>query len=285
MPACGMRYGIVVTTREPRIFAELAKQAEASGWDAVFSWETPYGLDAWTALAAAAMTTRNIRLGTMLTPVPRWKPWHLAATALSLDHLCEGRVILSVGIGAMHEGWLAYEPELARRERAEILDESLDIMFGLWREGSIDYDGAHFQVSRTEMFAPGPPIATPRITTWCVGMVEAPRSMRRAARCDGLLPNFRGPDGAIRGRPASVTQWAHAAQQITQLRADAGQDGPYDIVGEGSFELDRWDEAREFAHGLGEAGYTWYVDSDWSATGEPNEVERLLARIAQGPPA
>lgn len=277
-----MRYGIVITEREPATFADLALQAQQAGWDAVFSWETPYGLDAWVALSAAAVRTSTIRLGTMLTPVPRWKPWHLASTALSLDRLSGGRVILSVGVGAMHEGWTAYEPDPGTKVRAEILDESLDIMFALWEHGSMSYDGTHFKVRPTEMFAPGPPVAGARVTTWCVGMVGGARSMWRAARCDGLLPNFRGDAAAA--ELADLARWRRAGEEIRRARAGLRLAGPYDLVAEGDFALERWDDAATFAAELAESGYTWYVDSDWSAYGREDEVQRLRARIEKGPP-
>jgi alkanesulfonate monooxygenase SsuD/methylene tetrahydromethanopterin reductase-like flavin-dependent oxidoreductase (luciferase family) len=70
-----MRYGFVLPYGDARAAAELAGLAEEHGWDGFFVWESIWGLDAWAMLAAAAMTTERIRLGTMLTPLPRRKPW------------------------------------------------------------------------------------------------------------------------------------------------------------------------------------------------------------------
>jgi hypothetical protein len=56
------------------VAAELAAEAERAGWHGFFVWEPVWGVDAWMALTAAAMTTREIRLGTMLTPLPRRRP-------------------------------------------------------------------------------------------------------------------------------------------------------------------------------------------------------------------
>jgi alkanesulfonate monooxygenase SsuD/methylene tetrahydromethanopterin reductase-like flavin-dependent oxidoreductase (luciferase family) len=69
-----MRYGFVLPWGEARDAAELAAIAEEHGWDGFFVWEPVWGVDAWVALAAAAMTTSRIRLGTLLTPLPRRKP-------------------------------------------------------------------------------------------------------------------------------------------------------------------------------------------------------------------
>src|SRR3954453_21999720 len=80
---------------------ELAVLAEESGWDAVFVWEAPYGVDAWSLLAAMAARTERIRLGTMLTPLPWRRPWKLASQVVTLDQLSGGRAILTVGLGAL----------------------------------------------------------------------------------------------------------------------------------------------------------------------------------------
>ena len=156
--AVRVRYGIVVTERDPRLFAELAARAEGCGWDAVFSWETLYGFDPWVGLTAAAMRTEGIGLGTMLTPIVKYKPWHLASVAMTLNELSGGRVILPVGLGAITEGWTSYEADPGRRARAELMTESLDVMRGLWADPEgFSYDGAHYRVRPTQMFTPRPP--------------------------------------------------------------------------------------------------------------------------------
>ena len=72
------RAGVVISLATPRQFADLAVAAEDAGWDTIFTWEAVWGQDAWVTLAAAAMRTSRIRLGTMLTPLPRIRPWDLA---------------------------------------------------------------------------------------------------------------------------------------------------------------------------------------------------------------
>src|SRR5215510_16299036 len=99
-----MKYGFVLPRGDARMAAETAELAERAGWDGFFIWEPVWGVDAWVALTAAAMRTERIRLGTMLTPLPRRRPWDLAGQTAALDNLSGGRVILSVGLGALHEG-------------------------------------------------------------------------------------------------------------------------------------------------------------------------------------
>jgi hypothetical protein len=83
----------VIPYAAERDFAELAAVSEAAGWDAVFSWEAVWGQDAWVTLAAAAMTTQRIRLGTLLTPVPAQRPWELAQKIASVDRLSDERAL------------------------------------------------------------------------------------------------------------------------------------------------------------------------------------------------
>lgn len=276
-----MKYGIILTTGDAADTAQLAADAENAGWDAVFSWEPVFGVDAWVALTAAAMTTTTIRLGTMLTPLPRWKPWDLASVTGTLDRLSGGRVILGVGLGAVMQPWTAFEPDEGRAKRAELMDEGLDVLFGLWAGQPFRYAGRHYTVEPPEAMVPPPIVSQPRIPTWCVGLAGARRSMRRAARCDGLLPNF--PTAAGPG-PGSLPAWAAIIDEVTTLRAELGFTGPYDVVAEGTADLaDRAGtvaEARRYA----DIGATWWLDADWMAAPTADPVATLRERVLVGPP-
>ena len=103
-----MKYGFVFPGGEARTAAEFAQAAEEAGWDGFFVWEPVWGVDAWVSLAAAAMVTQRIRLGTMITPLSRMRPWKLASESATLDRLSNGRVILSVGLGALDSGFAAF---------------------------------------------------------------------------------------------------------------------------------------------------------------------------------
>ena len=145
-----MKYGFVLPFGDARTTANLAREAEQAGWDAFFVWEPVWGIDAWVCLTAAAMVTEKIRLGTMLTPLSRMRPWKLASETATLDHLSSGRVILAVGLGATDTGFAEFGEVTDRRTRAELLDEGLDIVTGLWRGQPFKYDGKHYHVTRNE---------------------------------------------------------------------------------------------------------------------------------------
>jgi alkanesulfonate monooxygenase SsuD/methylene tetrahydromethanopterin reductase-like flavin-dependent oxidoreductase (luciferase family) len=89
-----MKFGFVLPMGDARTAADLAQRAELAGWDGFFAWEPVWGIDAWVSLTAAAMTTRRIHLGTMLTPLSRMRPWKLASESATLDNLSNGRVII-----------------------------------------------------------------------------------------------------------------------------------------------------------------------------------------------
>ncbi len=94
-----MQYGVILPGGTATEQLELAVLAEQAGWDGVFVWEAAYGVDAWALLAAMAVRTTRVRLGTLLTPLPWRRPWKVASQAATLDELSGGRVILTVGSG------------------------------------------------------------------------------------------------------------------------------------------------------------------------------------------
>ena len=146
-----MKYGFVLPTGDARTAANYAHDAEQAGWDGFFVWEPVWGIDAWVSLTAAAMQTERIRLGTMLTPLSRMRPWELASKAATLDNLSNGRVILSVGLGALDTGFEEFGEVTDRKMRAELVDEGLDILTGLWRGQPFNYDGKHYKIKETKI--------------------------------------------------------------------------------------------------------------------------------------
>jgi alkanesulfonate monooxygenase SsuD/methylene tetrahydromethanopterin reductase-like flavin-dependent oxidoreductase (luciferase family) len=275
-----MRYGFVLPSGDARVAADLAAEAERAGWDGFFVWEPTWGNDAWVMLTAAAMRTETIRLGTMLTPLPKRKPWEVASQAATLDNLSGGRVILSVGLGAPEPRFYMFEDDPGRKVRAEMLDEGLEMLALMYRGEPFTYEGKHFRAKRPDMMIPPPTRQQPRITTWVVGLWPAPKSMRRVARWDGWLPNYR-PAGAGPDRP-EVEQLAEGVAWLREERARHGltMEG-YDVIQEGNTEpganaiaeVERW----------AEAGATWWLEADWSAP-EDRVVEVCQKRLRAGPP-
>jgi len=274
-----MKYGFVLPMGDARTAADLARLAENAGWDGFFVWEPVWGIDAWVSLAAAAMTTQHIRLGTMLTPLSRMRPWKLASESATLDNLSNGRVIISVGLGALDSGFKAFGEVTDRKTRAELLDEGLDILTGLWKGQPFQYQGKHYQVKETSFFPPPPPVQKPRIPIWVVGAWPSTKSLRRALKYDGLLPTVVDPKNAARQA---------SPEEIRQIKAyiDAnhGDTAPFDIIVEG--ETPGHDPARaaDIVHPWSEAGATWWIEGLWSLTDAAEGPVRLRQRLEQGPP-
>jgi alkanesulfonate monooxygenase SsuD/methylene tetrahydromethanopterin reductase-like flavin-dependent oxidoreductase (luciferase family) len=282
-----MRYGFVLPYGDARTAAELAAVAEEHGWDGFFVWESIWGLDAWAMLAAAAMTTERIRLGTMLTPLPRRKPWDVAGQTSTVDNLSNGRVILAAGLGVAGEDrfWL-FEDDPGRKVRAEMLDESLEMLPYLWQDKPFEFKGKHYRsriVERLDPPAPPPPVQQPRIRTWVVGAWPRQKSMRRAALQDGWLPAY-APVGATTRTELTPEIFADGVNWIREHRESQGLTmESYDLVVEGTTKADD-PEAPETVRPWAQAGANWWIDADWSSFDPTPVREAAERRLKAGPP-
>jgi len=271
-----MRYGFVIPKGDPRAVAELAGEVEAAGWEGAFYWD---GInighmetyDPWVVMAAMAMRTERVRIGAMLTPPARRRPWKLARETMTLDRLSGGRLVLPVGLGALDDsGFSKVGEPTDRRVRAQLLDESLDILIGLWSGEPFSYEGEHYKLE--EMTFLPRPVQSPRIPIWVVGAWPSEKSMNRALRYDGLL--------------AYTTRGEVTPEDIRAMKAyveeKRSQNTPFDIVWEGETPGEDPGRAASILRPFAEAGVTWWIESMWSP---PNEPEDLRARIKQGPPS
>lgn len=274
-----MKYGIVLPCGDARVAADFAYDAEQAGWDGFFVYETAWGIDAWVSLTAAAMRTERIRLGTDLTPLSRMRPWKLASETATLDNLSNGRVILAVGLGAIDTGFAEFGEVTDRKIRAELLDEGLDILTGLWKGQPFSYDGKHYQIKPCSFQPPPPPVQQPRIPMWVVGAWPRPKSMRRVLRCDGILPDIIGDDG----KRGDLTP--EALRAIGDFVAsNRSETTPFDIVMEGETPGDDHAQASAIVRRWADAGATWWIESRWQVPRDAEGLNVVRERIRQGPP-
>jgi alkanesulfonate monooxygenase SsuD/methylene tetrahydromethanopterin reductase-like flavin-dependent oxidoreductase (luciferase family) len=275
-----MKYGFVLPEGDARTAAEFAAEAEKAGWDGFFVWEPVWGDDAWVALTAAAMATRHIRLGTMLSPVGRMRPWKLASETASLDNLSGGRVILSIGSGAISSGYAAFGEVTERKTRVELMEEGLEVLTGLWRGKDFTFTGKHYRVElNSNTFAmkrPKSPVQQPRIPIWIVGAWGSEKSMRRALRWDGLLPNIL-EGGGVRMSPAGPEEIRKIREFVDE---QLGRSKPYEIVVEGETAGDDPAKARAIVADYEQAGATWWIEAMWGK----GDAAEVLTRIRKGPP-
>jgi alkanesulfonate monooxygenase SsuD/methylene tetrahydromethanopterin reductase-like flavin-dependent oxidoreductase (luciferase family) len=274
-----MKYGFVLPMGDARQVADLAQASGKAGWDGIFVWEPVWGIDAWVSLTAAAMLTTRIRLGTMLTPLSRMRPWKLASETVTLDLLSSGRVILAVGLGAVDTGFAEFGEEIDRKQRAELLDEGLEILTGLWKGQPFQFTGQHYQVKPTEFMPPPPPVQQPRIPIWVVGAWPSKKSMARALRWDGLLPTVLKPGvGAGQASPEELKR------MVEYMREQRTADTPYDVVVEGETPGDQPAAAREILKPWVAAGATWWTETRWNVNRDAAGLRLVRQRIEQGPP-
>lgn len=246
---------------------DLAVAAEEAGWDGFFLWdhiqyEEPVPLvDAWLALSAVAASTSTIRLGPLITPLPRRRPWKVAREAVTLDHLSRGRLVLGVGLGIDFWGEFgSFGGEAGTdAERAELLDEGVEIITRLWAGEPVFYEGSRQSVEDAQ-FLPRP-LQEPRIPIWSAALWPAtrPGPIRRAARCDGVMP--------FTGAPLTPTQAAEVRAAVTEERGGE----PFDLCVWGPA-----DQSDEFEV----SGVTWLVQ----AAGPEDSLDEWRRIIDEGAP-
>ncbi|GAA2722428.1 LLM class flavin-dependent oxidoreductase [Cellulomonas aerilata] len=282
-----MRFGLVGTYGSVAQTVRLAQEAEAHGWDGFFTWDGisvgPLDTwDPWTLLGALAVSTQRIRLGAMVFPLARRRPWKVARESLTVDHLSGGRLVLPVGLGAVDDGGFARVSGEATtaRQRAERLDDALAILERAWSGEVFSYAGHHHTVTDLQ-FLPRP-VQRPRVPVWPVAAWPSERSMGRAARWDGVLPQSRTSRGALTPDDIrALVAW------VTDRRRDLAAEeperhlGPFDVVVEGVLPSGT-SAAADHVAALADAGATWWVESRWDPS---RDTPQELLRVArQGPP-
>jgi alkanesulfonate monooxygenase SsuD/methylene tetrahydromethanopterin reductase-like flavin-dependent oxidoreductase (luciferase family) len=169
---------------DPRLLAELARDAERASFDGFFLWDhVAYRppveaiLDPWICMAAIATATERVLIGPLITPPARRRIHKLARETATLDLLSNGRIVFGAGLGSDNSGEFSqFGEEADARARAQLLDDGLEELQRYW-------DGA---------FLPKP---AHRIPIWLAARWPNRRPVRRATRFDGLFPiDLPGPD-------------------------------------------------------------------------------------------
>lgn len=264
---------------DPHLTADVAREAEAVGWDAVWVWDhvwrdenVPYA-DPWILLAAIALATERIRIGPMVTPLPRRRPWTVAREAVTLDHLSGGRFTLGVGLGAPLKEFTAFGEEADLKVRAARLDEGLEIVARCWSGERFSFRGEHYQLDDVQ-FLPIP--VQPRIPIWAAATWPIQAPFRRAARLQGTWPLRRNPDGT--SSPLEPDDVRGIRQLTGELRTSPE---PFDVLVAGVTLTDDPTAAAARAREFAEAGATWWTERINSSRGTIADMRR---RIAAGPP-
>jgi alkanesulfonate monooxygenase SsuD/methylene tetrahydromethanopterin reductase-like flavin-dependent oxidoreductase (luciferase family) len=296
-----MRFALMIESQHGLSYGDhvaIAKRAEANGFDTLFrsdhysSFPGPGGratTDAWTVLAGLARDTDRIGLGVLVSPVTFRHPGSFAKVVTTVDEMSGGRI--EVGVGA---GWHELEhrqhglpfPPIA--ERADLLEDELAILHGLWGEpDGWSYEG-HQVTIQNASFHPKPvnvpgrprtPIggARPRLI---VGGQGSPRSFRLAARyADEFNLSSTGPE-AVRETFAAVDAACLAIGRDPAAVAHSVMAGV--LIGRDQGEMaDRLSAVvRAFASGKGERAWLDERLGRW-ITGPPEQAREMVHRFAE----
>jgi len=188
MIAPPLRWGLSISLSgdlaDPRVLAEVAVTAEEAGWDGVFVWDhlwnhtyAPFA-DPFVTLAAVAVATRRVRIGTMVAALPRRRPQLVAQAATSLDRLSDGRMILALGLGVDSYGEFSSfeEPATDDRARAAALDAGIELLKPMLAGAAVPGAGGRATTA--------PSVQQPRLPIWIAGRAEFTAGARRVRRHD-----------------------------------------------------------------------------------------------------
>jgi F420-dependent oxidoreductase-like protein len=284
-----MRFTLMIEAQQGLSYADqlaIARRAEAAGFEAMFrsdhyeSFPGPADhqtTDAWAVLAGLARETRSIRLGVLVSPVTYRQPGNVAKLGATVAEMSGGR--LEVGVGA---GWHRDEhrrhgfPFPPIDVRAEMLEETLEILHGLWAgEDGWSFTGRHYQLEDAR-FRPKP---TPR-PRLIVGGSGSPRSMRIAARWADEFNLTSSPPDTVAAKYAALAAACERAGRGPSAITRSAMIGV--LVGADEAELRTRERALLEALGETEAGDEWFSErrKRW-IMGTPDEARAAVARFAE----
>lgn len=181
-----MRWGLSISLAgelaDPRALADVAATAERTGWDGVFVWDhlwnhtlVPFA-DPFVTLAAIAMSTDRVTIGTMVTALPRRRVQLVAQAATSIDRLSSGRMVLGLGLGVDSYGEYSVfaEPAADDRARATALDDGIVALAQMLAGAPVDRAGGRVTTPAS--------VQEPRLPMWIAGragLTAGPRRVRR----------------------------------------------------------------------------------------------------------
>lgn len=271
---------------DPHVLMNMAQSAETAGWDGFYIWDhvaldwPGTVVDPWIVLAAIASATERIRLGPMVTPLPRRRPWKVAREAVTLDHLSRGRLMLGVGLGILSEEFEHLGDEGDLKVRAAMLDEGLDVLAGLWSGEPFSFEGDHYHI-RNAHFLPKP-FQLPRIPICVAGLWPARAPFRRAARWDGVFPlNQRDLYQDL-----TPDQIKDIVSCICEHRIN---NEPFEVLHRGTTNGEDRGRDLEMVAGYEEAGASWWLENihpwrfGWEGEGAW-PLEAMREYILAGPP-
>jgi F420-dependent oxidoreductase-like protein len=221
----------------------LAQRLEATGWDAAcvadhFMPNTPdpvqETLECWTALAGLAVTTKHMRIGTLVTGNTYRHPALVAKMAANVDIMSGGRLICGVGAGWQKNEHVAYGiPFYTVGERLNRLEEACQILRSLWTEPKTTFQGHYYQIQNAPLYPKTVQQPHPELL---IGGSGEKRTLRIAAKYADHWNCWAGPEtmqrkikvleehcSAVGRDPASLTRSANMPVLFSDEPAESEQ--------------------------------------------------------------
>jgi alkanesulfonate monooxygenase SsuD/methylene tetrahydromethanopterin reductase-like flavin-dependent oxidoreductase (luciferase family) len=225
----------------------------------------------WVALTTIAVRTNRLRLGALMTPLARRRPWKVARETVSIDRLSDGRLTFGAGLGFPPRAEFELFGENSDdRVRAQKLDEALVILDGLWSGQPFSFQGMHFKIEETT-FLPRP-VQKPRPPVWIAGWWPNKPPLRRAARWDGIFSELVGGALPSPGQLREILAYIHEHRESSV---------PFDAVLGGHTDTDP-SRAAEVVGPYGDAGLSWWLEK--IELERRGNIKETLERIEAGPP-
>jgi F420-dependent oxidoreductase-like protein len=291
-----VRFALMIEPQQGLSYAEqlaIALRAEAAGFETLFRSDhysdtiadgALASTDAWAVLAGLARETTRIGLGVLVSPVGFRFPGTLAKVVVTVDEMSGGRVELGIGAGWQPDEHRRHGlpfPEIA--ERAERLEETLEIVHGLWEgEDGWSFAGRHYVVEDAR-FRPRPGDLSGRKggrPNLIVGGQGTPRSYRIAARhADEFNISSASPE-TVGQKYAALDETLRAAGRDPSTLVHAAMSGT--LIGRDREQVRRREADLLEMLGAGAAGETWLEPrrSRW-IHGTPDEARATVARFAE----
>jgi alkanesulfonate monooxygenase SsuD/methylene tetrahydromethanopterin reductase-like flavin-dependent oxidoreductase (luciferase family) len=163
----GVRFGVQVAAVRRRttqldvtlhedplaVLMDAGRLIDSLGYDGLFLHDHPsFSPDPFTGLAALAVATERVMLGSVVVCEPYRHPTLVARMATDIDNLSRGRFMLGLGIGwAVPEfAALGKEFESVKVRQAQ-LAEAVEIVQGLWRGEPFSYSGKHYAIEEVRI--------------------------------------------------------------------------------------------------------------------------------------
>ena len=306
-----MDFGLALTFGNPkhryiapaRLWESQIRQvelAERLGYDHIWipshHGDEYYFPNPFPLLAAMAMRTERIRLGTYIVVLPQLNPLIVAEDAVTVDVISNGRLDLGLGLGNFVDEFKLFG--VPRQERAGRMEEGREIVTGLWTQETFSYEGKYYRIPPFRL-TPRPVQKAPPL--WVAATVD--KAFERAARFGAHLAGnghgFDIYDRHLRTHGRDPKHFNRAILEMVYLADDEDtawlQFGPYvlDLLRNYQVELDKHGELTHFrnqpggyfgvdplpeAHDLEKLKQLHFLGSPF-IVGTPDIVPREIARI------